>query len=45
MLVQSHAGRAVPPTMIAVQELVKKYGALFEYMHYLKDGWFGDKSV
>ena len=23
---------------------VKKYGALFEYMHYLKDGWFGDTS-
>lgn len=24
---------------------VKKYGVLFEYMHYLKDGWFGDKST
>lgn len=24
---------------------VKKYGALFEYMHYLKDGWFGEPST
>ena len=23
---------------------VKKYNTIFEYMHYLKDGWFGDKS-
>ena len=23
---------------------VKKHNTIFEYMHYLKDGWFGDKS-
>jgi hypothetical protein len=23
---------------------VRKYGTIFEYMHYLKDGWFGVKS-
>jgi hypothetical protein len=23
---------------------VRKYNTIFEYMHYLKDGWFGDKA-
>ncbi|MCB1376874.1 MAG: hypothetical protein KDK89_00670 [Alphaproteobacteria bacterium] len=23
---------------------VRKYNTIFEYMHYLKDGWFGDGS-
>lgn len=23
---------------------VRKYNTIFEYMHYLKDGWFGDSN-
>ncbi len=38
----------IPPFVVAdfVEVVfVRKYGMIFEYMHYLKDGWFGREGT